>query len=93
MERVREAIGRPPNLSICTDAGIGLCEAVSDVFPQVEHRECMRHLVINLRKKFGGRVFDEHLWPASYSWTLEDFESHMAPMETARSDIKNWFNE
>jgi len=94
MERLREAIGRPPNLAICTDAGQGICEAVSAIFPYVEHRECMRHLVINFKKKgFVGKVFDDHLWPASYSWTPEDFESHMAPMETARPDMKNWFSK
>lgn len=92
MERLKEAIRIPPNLAICTDAGKGICEAVSNIFPQVEHRECMRHLVINFRKKFVGKVFDDHLWPAAYSWTQEDFETHMAPMEAARPDIKNFFS-
>lgn len=49
-----------PNISliICTNVGKGICEAVGSIFPQVE---CMRHLVINFRKGFVGKVFDEHL--------------------------------
>jgi hypothetical protein len=35
---------------------------VSKVFPNAEHRECIWHLVQNFKKKFCGKVFDQHLW-------------------------------
>ena len=37
---------------------------VKEVFPEAEHRECMFHLVTNFKKKFHGKVFDDHLWAA-----------------------------
>jgi transposase-like protein len=47
MERLKEAIGTPPCLTFCTDCGQAVMTGVSEVFPNVEHRECMWHLVQN----------------------------------------------
>lgn len=55
------------------------------MFSQAEHRECMFHLVSNFKKKFHGKVFDDHLWLAAYSWNSYLFEKHWAVMEAARS--------
>ena len=43
-------IGFPDGLVIHTDACKGLEIAVEKVFPQVEHRECMRHLAGNVNR-------------------------------------------
>jgi hypothetical protein len=39
---------------IYTDACKGLEVGVDNVFPGVDHRECMRHLAANFGKKFKG---------------------------------------
>jgi hypothetical protein len=41
--------------------------------------------VSNFKKKFHGKVFDDHLWLAAYSWNSYLFEKHWAVMEAARS--------
>ena len=61
MSRLREAIGSPLGLAISTDAGQAIMAAVAEVFPQAEHRECMFHLVTNFKKRYRGKVFDDHL--------------------------------
>ena len=48
-------IGHPEGLVIHTDACKGLETAVEQVWPGVEHRECMRHLAANFRKKIQGQ--------------------------------------
>lgn len=78
MEKLHQAIGCPPGLAICSDAGKGIDSAIEEVYKYAEHRECMRHLVVNFKKKIHGKVFDDHMWPAAYSWTPEAFEAHMA---------------
>jgi transposase-like protein len=67
MQRLREAIGSPTGLTICTNAGQAIMAGVKKMFPTVEHRECMWHLVHNFKKMFRGKVFDDHLWAAPYS--------------------------
>jgi transposase-like protein len=69
LERLRDAIGVPQGLAICTDAGHAVMAGVKDVFPTAEHRECMLHLVKNFKKQYTGKIFEDHLWPAAYSWS------------------------
>ena len=46
--RLHQAIGSPPCLVISTDTSKGIDSAITQVFKNgVEHRECMRHLVVN----------------------------------------------
>lgn len=61
MSKLREAIGLPRGLAISTDAGQAVMVGVAEVFPLAEHRECMFHLVSNFKKKYRGKVFDDHL--------------------------------
>jgi len=93
MERFREAIGSPRGLTICTDAGQAMMSRVGDVFPEAEHRECMFHLVSNFKKKFHGKVFDDHLWAAAYSWNPYLFEKHWAAMEAAKPSATNYLRK
>lgn len=92
MEKLHDCIGDPLGLAICTDAGKGL-SAVKTVFRNAEHRECMRHLVTNFKKKFRGKVFDENLWPAAYAWQPEQFDEHMSKMIEANPDVHTYLTE
>ena len=77
LQQLRNIIGTPSGLVIHTDACKVLETAVEIVFPRVEHRECMRHLAQNFKKKFRGEVYDENLWPASYTCSLRKHERHL----------------
>ena len=81
MENLRQAIGSPRGLAICTDAGQAVMNGVKTIYPEVEHRECMHHLVTNFKKRYTGKVFDENLWAAAYSWNPYLFEKHWAAMD------------
>jgi hypothetical protein len=41
MSHLRESIGSPRGLTICTDAGQTVMAGVGEVFPGAKHRECM----------------------------------------------------
>lgn len=47
LENLRGLIGHPEGVVIHTDACKGLEKIVEQVWPGVEHRECMRHLATN----------------------------------------------
>jgi hypothetical protein len=89
---LRQAIGSPTGLAICTDAGQAVMTGVKEVFPE----ECMFHLVSNFKKKFSGKVFDDHLWAAAYSWNPYIFDKNWAAMEAvkpaATTYIRKWHN-
>ena len=92
MQKLRDAIGAPAGLA--TDAGQGVMAGVKEVFPNGEHRECMVHLVSNFKKRYIGKIFEDHLWPAAYSWSPYFLEKHWKVMEDAKPEamayIRQW---
>ena len=52
MEQLGNAIGYVEKLAVCTDACKGLAATVKQVFPWVEHRECFKHLMDNMKKNY-----------------------------------------
>ncbi|XP_039805383.1 uncharacterized protein LOC120669641 [Panicum virgatum] len=93
MSRLREVIGSPLGLAISTDAGQAIMAAIAEVFPEVEHRECMYHLVTNFKKRYRGKVFDENLWAEAYSWNSYMFEKHWALMEKEKPAATNYLRK
>lgn len=41
-----------------------MIEAVKEVFPAAEHRQCARHIYANFRKRFIGSKFENLFWKA-----------------------------
>ena len=94
MEQLAKALGPVEHLAICTDACKGLEAAVKQVFPRVEQRECFRHLMENMEKRFCGSTYaGQYMWPAARAYSEEKFDRLMAKATTGRSDIWPWLNE
>jgi transposase-like protein len=81
LQNLHQVIGFPNGLIIHTDACKGLKTVVEDVFPRVEHRECMRHLAANVSKnKHKGKLIDNNLWLASLTCSLKKHGYHLSQM-------------
>ena len=93
MERLKETIGTPEGMTFHTDCGQAVMNGVSQVFPTTEHRECMYHLVQNFKKRYSGRVFDDHLWASSYSWSPYMFKKHYEAMAAAKPEAMKYLQE
>lgn len=93
MENLKSAIGTPEGLVICTDACKGLETAVHRVFPTAEHRECFRHMIMNFRKKFHGKVFEENLWPTAYTYSPAKHNHHMKKIMEANPEAIAYLDE
>ena len=53
----------------------------------------MFHLVTNFKKRYHGKVFDDHLWAAAYSWNPYLFEKHWLTMENVKPAATNWLRK
>ena len=71
----------------------GLETAVHTVFPTAEHRECFRHMIMNFRKKFHGKVFEENLWPAAYTYSPAKHNHHMDKIMEANPEAIAYLDE
>ncbi|XP_039127030.1 uncharacterized protein LOC120263224 [Dioscorea cayenensis subsp. rotundata] len=49
-------------ITIMSDRQKGLKRVVEDIFPDAEHRNCVRHIYTNFREKFKGKTLKDYLW-------------------------------
>jgi hypothetical protein len=77
LQNLHRAIAHPNGLVIHTYVCKGLEVAMDNMFPGVEHRECMCHLVANFGKKFKQKVYADNLWPTSLTRSLKKHNYHM----------------
>jgi hypothetical protein len=82
MTQLHKVVGDLPRLAICSDACKGLLNAVCDVFPQVDQRECFRNLMNNFVKKHSGESVG-HMWPAARAYDKDVHERHKAAVYKA----------
>jgi len=93
MEQLGKAIGPMNHLAICTDASKGLEAAVKKVFPGAEQRECFRHLMENMKKRFTGNAYAKYMWPAARACTVEKFNKLMDKVIEAYPGVVPWLKE
>jgi len=80
-----------PHLAISSDACKGLENAVKDMYPWAEHRECFRHLMDNFVKRHQGPVF-RNMYPAARAYDEGRFEHYMAKIFEASPAAKTWLD-
>nr|XP_043615719.1 uncharacterized protein LOC122587609 [Erigeron canadensis] len=64
-------------LTIISDGHKGLLEAVGTWLPNAEHRQCVRHIYANFKKRWNGLVYRNLFWGATYATIPEDFNNKM----------------
>ncbi|XP_024985433.1 uncharacterized protein LOC112521035 [Cynara cardunculus var. scolymus] len=64
-------------LTIMSDQHKGIVEAVKELAPYAEHRQCARHIYVNFHKRFNGVEYRNIFWAAATSTFEADFMSHM----------------
>ena len=79
--------------TIMTDKQKGLIPAVQEVFPDSEHRFCVRHLYQNFSGNFKGENLKNQLWACARSTTVTQFNTNMEKMKTLDSKAHAWLEQ
>ncbi|KAK2655612.1 hypothetical protein Ddye_008664 [Dipteronia dyeriana] len=76
-----------------TDRQKGLVESIGDIWPNCEHRFCVRHMYTNFMKKFKDDIIRGKLWNVARSTTLDDLEICMVEIKNLNEKAWKWLNE
>ncbi|CAI9290866.1 unnamed protein product [Lactuca saligna] len=79
--------------SLMSDQHKGLIEAVKELLPYVDHRQCARHICQNLQKRFTGAIYHTLFWRASKATTEHVFKFMMKEIETLNLDAHQYLME
>ncbi|KAI8539131.1 hypothetical protein RHMOL_Rhmol09G0157200 [Rhododendron molle] len=72
-------IGDPEKRGWCfvSDKRKGLTQTFAELYPNVEHRYCIRHMYSNFSKVYKGKKWKDLMWKATSVYTVQEFEYHM----------------
>ncbi|CAI9286001.1 unnamed protein product [Lactuca saligna] len=73
--------------------GQGLQIAVDQLFPNAEHRYCIRHIHDNMRKKWGQTEYRDHLWRCASATTIPEFEHLMKEFSEYDKEACQWLKQ
>ncbi|KAL4571792.1 hypothetical protein LXL04_018557 [Taraxacum kok-saghyz] len=68
-------------LTIISDQHKGIVEAVKEVLPAAEHRQCARHVFANYKKEYNGVDYKKLFWDATMSTTESSFVGIMEELK------------
>jgi len=76
-----------------TDKQKGLIPAVQQVFPDSEHRFCVRHLYSNFQMHFKGENLKNQLWACARSSNVVQWNKNMEMMRELDSAGHKWLQQ
>ncbi|KAL6210333.1 hypothetical protein ACLB2K_015566 [Fragaria x ananassa] len=76
-----------------TDKQKGLDNGLKFLFPNSEHRHCVRHLHNNFKQKHPGEVLKQLMWNVARSTTVPWFNKHMDEMKMVKDKAVDWFDD
>nr|GEX67173.1 hypothetical protein [Tanacetum cinerariifolium] len=77
-------------LTLMSDQHKGLIEAVKDVMPNAEHRQCSRHIYENFRKQYHGLEYRQLFWEASKASHPQLFNKIIDKIKSANSNAHKY---
>ncbi|KAM0917767.1 hypothetical protein ACQ4PT_009211 [Festuca glaucescens] len=79
--------------TVMSDKQKGLIKAVQELFPNSEHRFCVRHMWQNFQQSFRGDVLKNQLWKIARSSTVTKWEANMEEMKLINPEAHAWLEE
>ncbi|KAI3825504.1 hypothetical protein L1987_06994 [Smallanthus sonchifolius] len=76
-----------------SDRQKGIIPAIAKVFPCVEHRFCLRHILENMKLNFRGKAYKDLLWKMATSTTDMYFQNAMQELQKLNTEAHVWLSK
>ena len=63
------------------------------MFPEAEHRHCVRHIYQNFHKKHKGETLKNDLWAVARSTNLPTYQRNMGKLQVDSPEAHAWVEE
>ena len=63
------------------------------MFPDSEHRLCVRHLYANFNEKYKGEILKKQLWACARSSSVQQWTRNMEKMKALNEDAYKWLEK
>lgn len=83
-------IGNNKDWTFMSDRQKGLINAIETLFPQAEHRFCVRHMYTNFRTLFKGKELKDMLWDPARAPYPAKFDSCMEKIGAKYPEARQW---
>ncbi|GJS66833.1 heat stress transcription factor B-4-like protein [Tanacetum coccineum] len=80
------------NFTFISDRQKGIIPAIKNVYTNVEHRYCLRHIHENMKQGWCGQAYKDLLWRAASATNVRDFEKCRAKSDLLLNNICEVFN-
>nr|GEY07283.1 multidrug resistance-associated protein 5 [Tanacetum cinerariifolium] len=92
LELLEEDLGcsKGNGLTLMSDQHKGLIEAVKDVMPNAEHRQCARHIYESFRKQYTGLEYRQLFWATSKASYPQLFNKIIDKIKSANSNAHKY---
>ncbi|XP_071902556.1 uncharacterized protein [Coffea arabica] len=75
-----------------SDRQKGLVHAVNELFPNSEHRFCLRHMYQNFNQKFKGKEMKDMFWAAASAGNEREWKMAMIELEKTNKEAAEWLS-
>ncbi|GKF25634.1 hypothetical protein Tco_0081528, partial [Tanacetum coccineum] len=70
----------------------GIIPAIANLFPNAEHRYCVKHIHENMKKRWNENAYKELLWTAASTTTVPEFQKAMEKLKEFSKEAYEWLN-
>nr|XP_043618355.1 uncharacterized protein LOC122590086 [Erigeron canadensis] len=78
------------NYTFISDRQKGIIPALAKMFPSAEHRYCLKHIHENMKQKWRGQAFKNHLWRCATATIVQEFQRYMEEFKRYSEPAYNW---
>ncbi|KAJ9541378.1 hypothetical protein OSB04_027884 [Centaurea solstitialis] len=86
-------LGRRSNFTFISDRQKGIIPAIEKLYPNAEHRFCVRHIQENMKQKWKGKAFEDHVWKCAKATTIPLFDKFMEEFKAFNDKAHGWLKQ